>query len=115
MATLARELLTADGLSVRIFCAGMSMVGIRLSGTWAGSVKFRASQAVYGTYGPGLGQPELVGVYTWPDKTVVTTAAGAVANGNYFWPVQNYGVFEATFTRTSGSALVTLASAIDQS
>lgn len=117
MATLAREILTADQMDIRISVLGMSYVGIRVAGTWAGSVAFSASQSDFGNNGPGGGSNfRPVSVYTPANgPTVPNAAQNVTANATWYWPVQNYATFRATFTRTSGSALVTLAASIDTS
>ncbi len=115
MATLARELLTADQAELRINCLGMSYVGIKLSGTWVGTADFSASQADMGASGPGGGAAfKPVGVYTQGSGTG-TVALSATANGTWYWPVQNYATFKVVFTRTSGSLLAALAASIDSS
>lgn len=115
MATLARKILTANAMGVRVSCAGMSYVGISLAGTWVGTVTFEASQSVYGLSGPGGGSDfKTVGAYAWPPgSTTPTPVQTATANGSWYWPVQDYATFRARFTQTSGSVVATLAAAID--
>ncbi len=124
MATLAREILTVQGMDVRLSVLSMSYVGISVAGTWRGTISFGASQADMGTSGPGGGAAfKPVGVFANPGAVSPTLVGGAAtvvqsitANGNYFWPVQNYATFLAQLTTlTSGSPIVTLATSIDSS
>ena len=117
MATLARELLTADKSELRISCLGMSYVGIRLSGTWVGTADFWASQAEMGTSGPGGGASfKPIKVYPQGGGAGATDAVqSATENGTWYWPVQNYATLKVVFTRTSGSLLAALAASLDSS
>lgn len=104
MAQITREVLDATGMSLAIFCAGQSTVGIGLTGTWVGTASF------YGSFD---------GV-TFSALTVTpfasgTTVSSATANGNWYVNVQNYMVVKVVFTRTSGSLSVTVAAATDAS
>lgn len=114
MAIMAREILNANAMFLDIACPGMSFVGVKLAGTWAGTVQFFGAQSDFGVTGAGVGQPKPVSVYSFPSQTA-QVLDGVTANGNFYWPVQNYGVFRAKFTRTSGSVQVTLAASIDGS
>lgn len=104
MAQITREVLNADGMSTTIYCAGQSTVGIGISGTWVGTVKFYGSQ-------DGLNFIAL---------TVTPFASGTgvqstTATGNWFVAVQNFVAIKVTFTRTSGSVTAILAAAVDAS
>lgn len=117
MATLAREILTLDGMDLRISCLGMSYVGINVAGTWAGTVYFEGSLAPFGDSGaPGGSEFKTTGVYAQPSPpTPISAVYSSTVGGNWFWPVQNYSTFRVRFSRTSGSALVVLAASIDSS
>lgn len=104
MAARSQEALNATGMSLAIFCGGMSYVGVRLAGTWVGTVSF------YGS----LDGVNFIPVACTPfaSGTAVTTST---SNGNWFVAVQNFVVFKAVFTRTSGTCTVYLAASQDQS
>lgn len=118
MATLAREILTLTGMECRIFCAGMSFVGISVTGTWAGTLYFEGFQNTFGLTGPtGGAVPKPTGVYPWATAGTLPAdaVASATANGSWYWPVQNYDTFRVRFERTSGSPQIRLAASIDSS
>ncbi len=104
MAYTIREVLTADAMQLPIFCGGTTFVGIGVTGTWVGTLKFYAS-----TDGVQFFQ---VGVTPFASGTDVQSATG---NGSWFFNVRNYVAFKVVFTRTSGSSTVVLAAATDSS
>lgn len=106
MATLTREVLNADAMSVTIYCAGQSTVGIGLLGTWAGTATFYAST---------LTDPLVFIPITVTPFASGTDVASATANGNWFTNTKNYAAVKVTFTRTSGSLQVVMAAAVDAS
>lgn len=104
MAYTIREVLNADGMQLPIFCGGASLLGIGISGTWVGTIKFYASA-------DGV-QFFQVGVTPFASGTDVQSTT---ATGNWFFNVRNYVAFKVVFTRTSGSAIVTMSAAQDSS
>lgn len=122
MATLVRGLLNANQMDVRVFCAGMSYVGIGVSGTFVGTLSFFMQQ--FSSEG-GMFGPDATRVYPYPGAAIPSdvtstgvasvTFTGTTAT-NYYWPVQNCTVFSARVSAyTSGSPIVTLAAALDGS
>lgn len=106
MANILREALNADAMQLAIYCGGMSKVGINLAGTWVGTVKFFGSTD--GTnFVPLSMTPFASG----------TTVQSATANGNWEISVQSLSLVavKVTFTRTSGTVLVTMGASIDSS
>jgi hypothetical protein len=104
VAALIREALNADGMSLTVFTGGQSKVGIGLTGTWVGTVKFFASV-------DGI---NFIPVYLTPFASG-TTVLSTTATGNWESACLNYVAFKATFTRTSGTAIVTMAASVDAS
>jgi hypothetical protein len=105
MATLTRQVLNAQGMKLNLFCGGMSRVGINLSGTWTGTVSFKGS----------FDGVNFVALSVTPFASG-TTVQSATGNGNWFVDVQNYLVIQVVFTTlTTGTATVTMASAVDAS
>lgn len=104
MGVRTSEALTVDGMSVGIYCAGQTTVGINIAGTWVGTVTFFGS-----TDGITFNK---ISMTPFPSGTVVSQVT---ANGNWFIPVQNYVVIKAQFARTSGTAQVIIVSAVDAS
>lgn len=104
MAAKSQEALNATGMSLAIYCGGMAYVGVRLAGTWVGTVSFYGSEN-------GL---SFVPIYMTPFASG-TAVASSTSNGNWFIPAANYVVVKAVFTRTSGTAQVYLAASTDQS
>ena len=104
MATRLTEVLNADAMSLGIYCGGQSKVGINLSGTWAGTVRFFGST-------DGI---NFIPLSVTPFASG-TTVQSATANGNWEVLVQNYVVIKAVFSRTSGSVVVVLSASIDSS
>lgn len=105
MATKLSEVLTSAGMKLTIFCGGQSYVGVRLAGTWAGTIYFEAS-----TDGVTFNQ---VSVTPFASGTDVQSST---ANGNWFIAVQNYVAFRArVYAYTSGSVQVFLATSTDAS
>ena len=43
MAQITREVLDSTGMSLAIFCAGQSTVGIGITGSWVGTLSFYGS------------------------------------------------------------------------
>ncbi len=104
MATILREVLNADQMKLIIFCGQQSKVGIGLSGTWVGTVAFRAS-----TDGVNFTS---VTVAPFASGTAVSSVT---TTGNWEFDVKNYVAFQVVFTRTSGSVVAQLAASIDSS
>ena len=105
MATQIREVFTQSGMSLAIFTGGMSYVGIRLAGSWVGTLQFEAST-------DGLNF-QVVSVTPFPGGTNVQTTT---ANGNWFFEVGNYVAFRVRQTTfTSGSVQVYIAASVDSS
>lgn len=104
MANPIFEALGATGMSLGIYCGGMSYVGISLTGSWVGTVRF------FGSVDGVNFIP--VSVTPFASGTAVTSAT---ANGNWFLPVGNFVVIKAVFTRTSGTVTVKMATSIDSS
>lgn len=105
MATQIREVFTASGMSLTIFCGGMSYVGVRIAGTWAGTLAFEAS----------IDGVNFVPIYVtpFPSGTAVLTTT---ANGNWFLQVGNFIAFRVRQTTfTSGSVTVAIATSQDSS
>jgi len=104
MAQITSEVLTADGMSVTIFASGRTVVGIGITNTFVGTLKF------YGS---------VDGVNFLPiSATPFPSGAGVLsvtATGNWFVNVLNYVAIKVVFSRTSGSATVRLAAASDAS
>lgn len=104
MANVIREALNADGMDVVLPCANMSRVGFGVSGTWVGTVKFFFSQDGVNFAGFPLSvQPFASG----------TAVQSTTSNGNFWANAQNYQAVKATFTRTSGTAIVSIAASND--
>src|SRR3990167_2704809 len=101
---LIQEVLNADAMSLTIPCEGKGNVGIGISGTWTGTVTFKAST-------DGLNFIDL-SVTPFASGTAVQSAT---ANGNWFTPAKNFKSIKVTFTRTTGSVQVTMAAAEDSS
>jgi hypothetical protein len=98
----ASEILTVDQMELPIFCGNMNFIGLRVAGTWAGSVSF------FGSFDSIKYQPATVTPYV--------SGAGvqsSTANGSWFIPSQNYTSFKVRFGRTSGSAIVYLVASTD--
>ncbi len=128
MATLTRVALNAAFMDNRVFCAGMSFVGIGITGTWVGTLKFFGQQfdqtagmwqstplAAYSYPGASAYAPSGAGTPTSSSTGLVSTAT-ANLTGNYFWPVQNFQIFGCQLSAyTSGTVNVCLAAAIDNS
>ncbi len=104
MAILLKEALNANAMSLTIFCGGQNYVGINLTGTWVGTVAFQA------TYDGAT----FVSVGATPFATG-TAVTSSTANGSWFLQVEGAIAVRAVFTRTSGTAIVTLASSLDNS
>jgi hypothetical protein len=104
MATIIREALNADQMSLTLWTGGMSKVGISLSGTWAGTVSFLAANDALNFF-PVTMTPFASG----------TGVQSATATGNWERAVENLLAFRALFTRTSGTAIVTMAASLDAS
>lgn len=110
MANLLREVLNASGMSLGIYCAGQSKVGINVSGTWTGTIPFSAST-------DGLNFIPLSVTPFASGPTVQSTTA----NGSWEVLVQNYLVVKCGkapvggVTIASGSAVVVMGSSIDAS
>ncbi len=119
MATQVRETLNAAYMDARVFCQGMAFVGVRVSGTFVGTLK-----PYYQQYDPtaAMWRPQGTKLYSWPGASAFmpggsgTAVSSITAAGNYFWPVQNGMIFSLQMdSYTSGSAVVSLAAAIDNS
>ena len=104
MAAFSREVLNADGIKLRHYCAGTTKIGIGVLGTWAGTLTFRAS----------VDGVNFITVFATPFASG-TAVSSTTANGNWELNTQNFQVIEVSFTRTSGSPQVIIASAIDSS
>lgn len=105
MGVRTQQILTVDEQKVTIFTGDQSMVGVRLAGTWVGTVTFKAS-----TDGINFAT---VSVTPFASGTDVQTATG---NGNWFLQVGNYVAFQAHLTAyTSGSVEVYLSASTDAS
>ncbi len=104
MANIIREALSADGMSLHLFCGGMSKVGFGIAGTFVGTVSFFASQDGV-NFLPAFVTPFASG-------TAVSTTT---ATGNWELTVRNALVVKVVFTRTSGTVIATLATSIDSS
>jgi hypothetical protein len=104
MASIIREALNADQMAVYLFCGGQSKVGFNVSGTWAGTVAFFASA-------DGV-RFDAVTVTPFASGTGVQSATG---NGSWELQVQNYVAVKALLTRTSGTAVVVMATSRDSS
>ena len=104
MATLLQEVLTADQMSLTLFCGGMGKVGVNLAGTWTGTVTFLGTT-------DGLNfRP--VAVTPFPSGATVNSAT---VNGSWEFQCQNFVAFKALFSRTSGSVTCKLAASVDSS
>jgi hypothetical protein len=115
MANIIRGVLTAVNNEVILPCANMTKVGINLSGTWAGTVKFAKSfDGVNFSQAPAGGT---FPVFPFaPGAQVGTAVTQATANGNWEGEVLNLQAIKVTFaTATSGSVQVTAATSIDAS
>lgn len=104
MSTYVSEALNADQMSVPLFTGGMSKVGFGISGTWVGTIAF------YGSFDGVSFIP--VSVTPFASGTTVTTTT---ATGSWERAVENFVVFKAVFTRTSGTAIVKIAASLDSS
>lgn len=104
MANILRAALTATGQRLTMNIAGMSYFGVGLTGSWAGTVAFRASSD-----GVNFSSVQLT---PWPTGAAVTSAT---TNVILFTGAENYNFIEATFTRTSGTVIVSMAASIDGS
>lgn len=101
---MTNEVLNATGMSLTVFVGGSSNIGLGITGTWVGTLTFYGSTDGINFF-PITMTPFASG----------TAVGSATANGNYFTPTQNYLAIRVTFTRTSGSATITIASAVDAS
>lgn len=104
MATLIREALNADSMKLRMYTGGMTYAGFNLSGTWVGTITFRGSY-------DGV---NFVDISVTPFASG-TDVSSSTANGSWFVAVKNLLVVEASFSRTSGTALVTIGASVDSS
>lgn len=104
MATILAEALNATGMKLTIFSGGQSYVGLNVAGTWVGTVSFFGST-------DGM---NFVPLFVTPFASG-TAVSSSTANGSWFVPVGNYLAIRVTFTRTSGTAIVTLAASTDSS
>jgi hypothetical protein len=98
----ASEILTVDQMELPIFCGNMNFIGLRVAGTWTGSVSF------FGSFDSIKYQPATVTPYVSG-----TGVQSSTANGSWFIPSQNYTSFKVRFGRTSGSAIVYLVASTD--
>lgn len=99
---LFQQVLNADGMQLPVYIRGNSFIGIGVTGTWVGTVKFKASE-------DGINFIDL-GMTPFASGTAVTSTT---ANGNWFSPVLNFQVFRAEFTRTSGSVGLIVGTSVD--
>jgi hypothetical protein len=105
MATIIREVLTSTSFPpLTIWCAGMTSVGVALTGTWTGSVAFLGST-------DGLNFKPIT-VTPFPQGTGVQSAA---ANGNFYFNVANYRAFQIKPTVTTGSIVAVMGVSLDSS
>src|SRR4051812_19733826 len=105
MANVIKELLNAQGMSLPVFCGGMTRVGVGVSGTWTGTITFEASNDGVRWVPVGL-TPFASG----------TNALTVTANGNYWVDAGDWVAVRARLsTLTTGSPVVTLAAALDAS
>ncbi len=104
MANIIREALTATGMKLPLFVGGMSRVGFSVTGTWVGTVAFEVSYDGV-NFRTAFVQPFASG----------TAVSSTTANGSWWMDVSNALVVRATFTRTSGTAVVVIGTSIDAS
>jgi hypothetical protein len=104
MANTIREALNATGMQLPLFTGGMSKVGIGVSGTWTGTITFSCSQ-------DGI---RFVPVSMTPFASG-TAVQSVTANGNWEALVNNNVAFMATFTRLTGTAVITMSTSVDAS
>jgi hypothetical protein len=105
MAFKQSYIINVVGQNVPLAVAGQSVIGIRLAGTFVGTLQFQASTDGLNFYP--------VTVTPFASGTGVQTAT---AGGNWFFNVQNYTVFRVVLTAyTSGSVQVYLAASQDGS
>lgn len=110
MATIAREVLNAQGMRLPIFCGGYSRVGFNVGGSWTGLLSFFVSFDGV-NFGAFPGGP--LGVTPFASGLNVFTTTG---NGNWFADVNNAVAMAVVLTTlNSGAPVATLAAAIDSS
>lgn len=106
MSIKIREALNATGMSLTLTVAGLSRLGLRVAGSWVGTVTFFFSN-------DGINfAPNPLSVQPFASGTAVTSST---ANGTWFADVNGVVAVRVVFTRTSGTALVTIAASNDAS
>lgn len=107
MATLTREVLNADGMTLTMYVAGFTNVGFGISGTWTGTVFFEQAT---------IDNPnEWIPLSSTPFASG-TAVSSTTATGNWFAvPGPNIGLVRARFSRTTGSVQAIIAASLDSS
>lgn len=107
MASMIREVLNADGMSLAAFCGGFANVGIGITGTWAGTLYFEEAT---------FDNPNVWIASAHTPFASGTAVSSITANGNYFAAVKaNVFARRVRFSRTSGSPQINIAVANDSS
>lgn len=104
MATTNREVLSVLNEHVVIFTGGMTALGIKVSGTWVGTLTVEGATDGVNFYP--------INVSSFP--TLATPASTITANGNFYRSVQNYVAIRVRLTAyTSGNATVAISTSVD--
>jgi hypothetical protein len=105
MANTIRQVLNAQGLSLPLFCGGLSRIGIGVSGVWTGQLNFEFSVDGLTFY------PMSVAVFALDVGQQFTTV-----NGNFYVAVKNFIAARCRLvTLTSGAPVVIMSASVDSS